>query len=149
MLSETQDLLHGDPATWAAFLGVSVRQVNNYKIGKTALPECARKLLRLRRTGDLAALLGKAWEGFSFGPDGLLYVPGWANGMQPAHIRAMFFTNQEAAALRVERARWLGESRAAQTLGDLIALQVSNDSNGPDDTHGDVLRPRHAPARRS
>jgi hypothetical protein len=94
------DLLHGESSTLAAFLGTTRRTINRYKAGTLPLPEPARRLLRLRLTGDLSALLGDAWAGFSVGRDGLLYVPGWSNGMRPEQIVAMFFTNQEAAALR-------------------------------------------------
>jgi hypothetical protein len=103
------DLLHGDAASVAAFLGVSTRTVKRYKAGTVPLPECCRKLLRLRFHGDLSALLGPDWEGFYVGRKGELYVPGWSNGMRPEQIRAMFFTQQEAAALRADVRKLRGE----------------------------------------
>lgn len=96
------DLLHGDPSEVAAFLGVTLRTLRRYKANPETMPEAAKRLLRLRLEGDLRAIGGDAWEGFYLGRDGKLFVPGWSNGLPPSHIRAMFFTNQEAAALRVQ-----------------------------------------------
>jgi hypothetical protein len=94
------DLLHGEARYLADLLGCSVRSIKRYKANPASMREPERRLLRLRRRGDLSALLGSAWEGFSFSADGLLFVPGWSNGMRPEQVRAMFFTIQEAAALR-------------------------------------------------
>ncbi len=140
------ELLHGDPVQVAAFLDITPRQLNNYRTGKTPLPGITRRLLQLRMDGDLAALMGDRWEGFRIGRDGLLYVPGWANGMRPEQIRAMFFVNQEAAALRSDvRALRLGnDARHLQRLRELVRIQPSNDRNAADDAQGDVLRPIHA-----
>lgn len=103
MLSDQDDLLlWGSPKILAELLGVTVRTVQLYKSGKVTMPEPARRLLRLRVAGDLSALLGSGWEGFCFDRHGLLFVPGWSNGMKPERIRSMFFVFQEAAALRAD-----------------------------------------------
>jgi len=94
------DLLHGNNKELAAFLGCTVRMVQLYKKGRP-LPVAFRKLLALR-FGDLSALMGKDWEGFSFGRDGLLYLPTYRNGFDAHQIRGMFFTVQEVVALRNE-----------------------------------------------
>jgi len=95
-------LTHGDPATVAAFLGVSRRTVDRYRRDPARIPPPVEKLLRLRLEGDLRALGGDAWAGFYFGRDGLLYVPGWRRGWTPHELMALFFERQELAALRVE-----------------------------------------------
>lgn len=139
------DLLHGDTETVAALLGVTRRTVQLYKAGRLKLPEGYCKLLAVLRGGDLGQVLGDAWAGFSFGLDGRLFVPGWANGMRPEQIRAMFFVFQEAAALRSDVRRLRAGHRAADlhVLRDLVALQVSNDCNGRDDAKGEVLGSSH------
>ena len=68
------ELLHGSAESIADLLGCSVRTARRYKSGSTELPEPCRRLLRLRRNGDLAALLGSDWEGFCFDRHGLLQV---------------------------------------------------------------------------
>lgn len=133
MLFDDLDLLHGEAKHLADFLGVSTRTIQLYKSGKARLPEPSRRLLRLRREGDLSALLGSAWDGFGFGRDGLLYVPGWRNGMRPEQIRAMFFTNQAAAALR-------NDVKALQTevwaLRKVLAVTIRNGASLPISSRG-------------
>lgn len=124
-MSDDLDLLHGEPKQLAAFLGVSVRQINNYKTGKSPLPDQARRLLQLRG-GDLSALLGSDWEGFRF-HNGKLFIPGWSNGWEPGQIKGMFFTFQEAAALRQD-VRDLRERVAALRGG--VRYLISLNSKG-------------------
>jgi len=123
------DLLFGDPSEVAEFLGVTLRTLRRYKANPDAMPEMAKKLLRLRLEGDLRALGGDAWEGFYFSR-GRLYIPSWANGWEAAQVRALFFTVQEAAALRSEvrdlRARVEALRSGVEYLrrgGDVATLQ--------------------------
>lgn len=155
MLSDLDhDLLHGPAEAIASTLGVSVRTAHRYKSGAQPLPEPCRRLLQLRVHGDLSALVGEAWAGFQMA-DGLLYLPGWRNGFDPAQIRALFFTQQECAALRAElkvlrskvwamqkvreaersggkAARLRKHTAQLQALCDLIALDVRDDGDACD-----------------
>lgn len=129
MLFDDSDLLHGEAKYLAEYLGVSARTIQLYKSGKAKLPEPSRRLLRLRLTGDLAALLGSAWDGFYIGRDGLLYVPGWQNGMRPKQIEAMFFTFQEAAALRNDVKALRTEVWALRKVRRVAGLQAIQSSS--------------------
>jgi hypothetical protein len=114
------ELLHGSAEFIADLLGCSVRTARRYKNGSTELPEPCRRLLRLRRCGDLSALLGSAWDGFGFDAGGLLYVPGWRNGWPPERIKAMFFTFQEASALRAQVKALKSELWAWRSLNAVV-----------------------------
>lgn len=135
-LNHPQDLLHGSAQSIADYLGVDVRQARRYKAGH-ALPGPARKLLQLR-CGDLAALLGQEWAGFSINWRGELFVPGWSNGMRPEQVKAMFFVFQEAAALRAEVKRLQGEIWAIKQVRR--SLQRAKD---PVPHQPDAERPGH------
>lgn len=54
------------------------------------------------RYGDLGGLLGKDWDGYTFGQDGKLYVSGWRGGFDPWQIRGMFFEVQMICSLKDE-----------------------------------------------
>ncbi len=113
------DLLFWPAEYLADFLGCSVRTARRYKSFATPLPEPCRRLLRLRYYGDLAAMLGKAWEGFYVGhKDGLLYVPGYRNGMNPGQIKAMFFGYQELSAHRQDVKRLKSEVWAMRKVNE-------------------------------
>ncbi len=97
-MRDDHELLHGNPASIADYLGVDVRTVRRWKKTPHRLPMAYRKLLALRFEGDAAALLGKDWEGFYF-QQGELYIPFWKYGFSPAHIKSMFFKVQQVDAL--------------------------------------------------
>lgn len=88
--NDLDDLLWGNPAAIAADLGVTVSTVRRWKAGAPVPAPCV-KLLKLRY-GDLSGLLGKDWEGFSVGRDGLLYIPTWRRGWTPGELSASFYT---------------------------------------------------------
>lgn len=98
--NDQADLLFGDAALIAEYLGVSVKTVQRWKAGKP-MPAAAFKLMQLRY-GDLSGLLGKDWEGYTFGTDGKLYVPGWRGGFDPYQIHAMFFNVQQVRYLQAQ-----------------------------------------------
>lgn len=79
----------------AEYFEVDARQIRRYKSGETVIPGAVARLTRLR-FGDNNAevVLGKEWDGFRFGADGNLYVPGWRGGFDPHGIKAMFFRVQ-------------------------------------------------------
>lgn len=101
-MRDDRELLHGNPADIADYLGVDVRTVNRWRNGSVPLPVPCRKLLALRFDGDASALLGKDWEGFYFGRDGEFYMPCWKYGFNPHQIRAMFWQVQQVEALQIE-----------------------------------------------
>lgn len=109
------DLLFGDAKPIAEYLNVSVQTVKNWQSGKP-MPTAAFKLMQLRH-GDLSGLMGSEWEGFTFGRDGLLHLPGWRGGFEPHQIRAMFFQVQLVKSLEAQiRAI---QRREASLEGDL------------------------------
>ena len=82
---------------------------SRWKTRKSRLPGAVAQLVRLRILGDVAALLGKAWAGWRFGRDGLLYAPGWRRGFEPDEIRAQPFLYGERAVLKRELAELRAE----------------------------------------
>jgi len=80
----------------AEFLGVTVKTVDRWKVNRNRIqgrpPLMAIRLLAMRHNGDLSALLGKDWEGFTVGRDGLLYMPSWRRGWTPHELGASFYT---------------------------------------------------------
>lgn len=98
-MESDQDLLWGDAWRIAEFLGVHIKTVQRWKAGTTPLPMMARRLLALKHNGDVTALMGKEWEGFYFGRDGLFYMPSWKYGFEPRHIKGWFFQVQQVKAL--------------------------------------------------
>lgn len=97
---DQNDLLFGSPEPIADYLGVTVTTVKRWKAG-APMPTAAFKLMQVRH-GDLSGLIGKEWEGFSFGKDEKLYLPGWRGGFNPQEIRAMFFRVQQVRALEAQ-----------------------------------------------
>lgn len=92
---EFRELVAGTPADiLSAYLGADPRTLRRWKSGEVPVPAAVARLVRLRFQGDVSALLGKDWDGYRFGSDGLLYVPGWRGGFDPHAIKAMFFGNQ-------------------------------------------------------
>lgn len=102
-MRDDYDLLFGDAANLANYLGVTMQTVKRWKAGKVPLPEPCRRLLALRFEGDAAALLGSGWEGFYF-QQGELYIPGWKYGFNPSQVKGMFFQVQQVRALQNELA---------------------------------------------
>lgn len=98
---ELRDLLFGDARSIAADLGISAKSVMNWQQKKTTPPPAMIKLLRMRY-GDLGGLMGKNWEGFCFGKDGLFYHPDFKYGFAAEELRALFFNRQEVKWYRAE-----------------------------------------------
>lgn len=82
----------------ADYLRISPKTLQRYKSGATAVPHSTVIALRLKLSGDLAALAGPDWAGFILN-DGRLYLPGWRGGFEPQAIRAMFFQVQQVRSL--------------------------------------------------
>lgn len=83
-----------DDEILASYLGVHSRTVSNYRAGRTSIPGPVARLMRMRFSNDASLLLGAEWEGFHFGSDGLLYVPGWRRGFDPHELKGLFFRMQ-------------------------------------------------------
>ncbi|MDO9011404.1 MAG: hypothetical protein Q7U78_06290 [Gallionella sp.] len=92
------DLLCGDAAPLADYLGVTLKTAQRWQAG-APLPTPCRRLLQIRY-GDLSGLLGDNWDGYTFGRDGKLHLPGWRGGFDPDQIRAMFFQVQQVRSLQ-------------------------------------------------
>lgn len=79
------DLLHGDPQQVADYLGISARTLRRYKAAPDKMPDCVKKLLRLRR-----AIGGDGWEGFYLQAGGL-FCSFWERSIKPETIKGWFF----------------------------------------------------------
>jgi len=107
------DLLFGDAAPIADYLGVTVKTVKRWKSG-VPMPAAPFKLMQLRY-GDLSGLLGSDWSGFRVGVDGLLYHPMFKYGLSAPEMLGWFFGRQELAHLRREVKRLESELRILST----------------------------------
>jgi len=67
------DLLFGDAAPIADYLGVTVKTVKRWQAGQP-MPAAPFKLMQLRY-GDLSGLFGSDWSGFRVGVDGVALPP--------------------------------------------------------------------------
>lgn len=114
---EFRDLIAGiNQQSLADYLQISLKTLQRYRDGTTVVPHAVVIALRLKLDGDLAALAGPQWDGFTV-KNGLLYLPGWRGGFDPDGIRAMFFKVQQVRALE-SRIRDL-ERREAALEGDV------------------------------
>ena len=98
--NDQADLLFGDAAPIAAYLGVTVKTVKRWQAGQP-MPAAPLKLMQLRY-GDLSGLFGSDWSGFRVGVDGLLYHPYHKYGFSAPEVLGWFFGRQELAHLRRE-----------------------------------------------
>ncbi len=71
--------------------GVNRSTLSRWRCGLSRIPRVAARLLTLYATGDLEALLGRAWRGWRFGRDGLLYHPCWRTGFTSGELAALFW----------------------------------------------------------
>ena len=101
--NDQADLLFGDAAPIAAYLGVTVKTVKRWQAGQP-MPAAPLKLMQLRY-GDLSGLFGSDWSGFRVGVDGLLYHPMFKVGFSAPEMLGWFFGRQELAHLRREAKR--------------------------------------------
>lgn len=96
------DLIAGiDLQYLADYLHISPKTLKRYKTGAT-VPHAVVIAVRLKLSGDLAALGGNQWQGFTICKDGLMYLPGWRGGFEPHQIRAMFFQVQQVRSLEAQ-----------------------------------------------
>ena len=73
----------------AAYLGVCLRTLRNWELGKFSIPYPAFKLLRMRSGGIVQA---QGWEGWRFAPDGALWSPDGRSfkSWELYHLRLVF-----------------------------------------------------------
>lgn len=124
LADEFCELTHGVPtAVLAEYFDTDPRTIRRWKSGEGSIPGPVARLTRMRYTDDASALLGKEWEGYRFGADGNLYVPGWRGGFDPQSIKAMFFRTQlvrhNEATIRAQ------EKRIAELEQDVIEANVA------------------------
>lgn len=75
--------------------GVTAGTVRRWLAGSTPIPYAVQQLFRLRCCG----VIGKDWEGWRFGPDGLLYHPSWRRGFTGRDLAGMWYGVQRVATL--------------------------------------------------
>ena len=76
-------------------VGVTVGTVRRWLAGATPIPYAVQQLFRLRCCG----VVGKDWEGWRFGSDGLLYHPFWRRGFTGHELAGMWYGVQRTATL--------------------------------------------------
>lgn len=107
-----------DDEILGSYLGVHRTTVSRYRNGQCVIPGAVSRLMRMRFSDDASLLLGTEWEGFRFGSDGLLYVPGWRRGFDPHELKAMFFRTQHVSHLEATIRR--DEERIAHLEQEVI-----------------------------
>lgn len=107
----------------AEYFDTDPRTVRRWKSGDTPIPGAVARLTRMRYTDDASALLGKEWEGYRFGSDGQLYVPGWRGGFDPHAIKALFFRTQLVGHLEAKQRAM--EKRIAELEQDVIEANIA------------------------
>lgn len=66
--------------------------------GTTPIPYAVQQMFRLREHG----VVGKDWEGWRFGSDGLLYHPHWRRGFTGHELAGMWFEVQLVYGLKMD-----------------------------------------------
>lgn len=95
-------LAHGHSDQWLCeHLGVTPRHLRNWKSGKTPVPKPVKLLLQFIHYGELSAIGGKDWEGFTL-RGGCLSIPLFPRTFTAQQLGAMFFTTQDAWANRAD-----------------------------------------------
>ncbi len=115
-VEEFQSLTFGTKINAIAELtGYSESTVRRWLTGEFPIPFLVQQFFRLRRNG----VIGKEWENWSFGSDGLLYHPFWRRGFTGHELAGMWFDIQMGQTLRSENRR--------------LTNQLEDYSNKPDE----------------
>lgn len=95
-LDDFATLAHGLDEAWLCdHLGVSAKTLRRWRSGATEAPKAVRHLLRFINWGELSAIGGKDWEGFTLNKQyHTLNVPLFHRPFEPRQISAMFFQVQ-------------------------------------------------------
>lgn len=118
------DLLYGIEKP-EKLLGVDRVTLARWKSGQSRIPLAATRLLQLMR-GNLPKWFGE-WSDWRFSPDGILFPPGWGEGLHRADIIDLWTWRRRAflaSALEIENAQlkrdlafFKGEMQTRQQLG--------------------------------
>lgn len=100
-----------DSENIAELTGVTGSTVRRWISGATPIPYAVQQLFRLRCCG----VVGKDWDGWRFGTDGLLYHPSWRRGFTGHELAGMWYGVQHAASLE-RQVRQLEKERTALLL---------------------------------
>lgn len=125
---EFQSLTFGlDQEQIGDLAGVTVPTVRRWLSGYTPIPYAVQQLFRLRCCG----VVGKDWEGWRFGPDGLLYHPFWRRGFTGRDLAGMWYGVQRTASLEAQvrqlekdKSRLLEDLERAEDLAGFYRRQV-------------------------
>lgn len=79
----------------AELSGFSLGTIRRWMSGASPIPYAVQQLFRLRCCG----VVGKDWEGWRFGADGLLYHPTWRRGFTGHDLAGMWYGTQRAVTL--------------------------------------------------
>lgn len=103
-LDDFGTLAHGyTDAQLAKEFDVTLRTARNWRTGKTPVPLAVRRLLKIINWGDLEALGGSDWAGFTLNRDGTMSVPLFPRPLPAARIASMFFWEPEQQVRDLER----------------------------------------------
>jgi hypothetical protein len=86
-----------NPAQLAAWCGVDRYTVTRWERGISRAPVSAVRLVSILARGELEPLGGPSWAGWRFGRDGLLYGPGYAQGLTAGQVAAVRWMEQAAS----------------------------------------------------
>lgn len=116
-LDEFHTLISGYGQTkLCELLEVNPKTVKRWLDGSVKVPMAVRLLMRFINWGDLSAIGGKEWEGFTINMrDHRLTVPLFRGDFNPREISAMFFTVRDA---------WQDKRDLAKTLDELATLKT-------------------------
>ena len=126
--AEFQTLTFGlDQEQIGDLAGVTAGTVRRWMAGDTPIPYAVQQLFRLRCCG----VVGKDWEDWRFGPDGLLYHPSWRRGFTGRDLAGMWYGVQRAASLErqvlhleKDKAGLLEDLERAEDLAGFYRQQV-------------------------
>lgn len=107
--------------------GVTSGTVRRWLSGSTPIPYAVQQLFRLRCFG----VVGKDWEGWRFGTDGLLYHSTWRRGFTGHELAGMWYGVQRTASLEAQvrqlerdKVRLLEELERAEDMAGFYRRQV-------------------------
>lgn len=104
-LEDFGTLAHGLSNDWlCAHLDVTPRTLRDYRAGRRPVPKPIIELLKWIHWGELSAIGGPEWEGFTL-RGGALQIPFFSRPFAPEQLKAMFFTTQDAWSLRADLAQ--------------------------------------------
>ena len=89
------------PEEISRITGAAPRTIRHWIQKPENVPERVLRDLNLFIHGELSTIGGNDWQGHTLRA-GLLFIPGWRNGISPEQLKTMFFDCQQARALKNE-----------------------------------------------